>query len=464
MYCFASDRRSTARRTRRASHVALLLAFSFCGAHEAVAESAGCAAINRGTVNGVLDAGQQRSPTLTLGAGETVTFAVAGSALGSASIDLTSGQGAPRTLLTDARQGSATFVVPAAGTYGLKIAASGAAVASVRATCTAGATTQSSFAGWRDQMLRTVEPDRARLNPSEPGLLTQKDGMKMPGVLDVDEDGQPRNASFSVSLSEITRTVDKSKANEKPGILDFWVEGRYASAHVDPLASAASEEATFGALYLGSTVKLTPDIMIGALTQFDKAEIRGDPSEAAASHGWMAGPFFGVRFTNGIVWEGRTAWGESTLQSGESTGAVRGLISTRVSGERMLGDWKFTPSVGVKIFDEIAEHAPAEGAPATGTGVIDVVPVVSRRIALSRDTTIEPSFSAGTSLSFDGLHGAEMAGTALESDLRLKAGAGVALNVKDGASFRATGGVESPVDSAPDVWTGQLQLNVPLNK
>lgn len=457
MLCLMSNRRSVV-------PAGLVLVSLPLASPALAAESAGCASINRGTVNSVLEAGQQRSPFLTLSAGETVTFQVAGSALGSASIDLTSGQGAPRSLLAGTNAGSTTFVVPADGAYGLKIAASGAAVASVRATCITGGTTQSAFSGWRDQMLRSVEPDRARMNPSEPGLLTQKDGTKMPAVLDVDENGQPRNASFSVSLSEITKTVDKSKANDKPGILDFWVEGRYASAHIEPLASAPNEEATFGALYFGSTVKLTPDIMIGALTQFDKAEVRGDPSEAFSSHGWMAGPFFGVRFKNGIVWEGRTAWGESTLPSGEGTGAVRGLVSTRVSGERMLGDWKFTPSVGVKIFDEIADHAPAEGTPATGTGVIDVVPVVSRRIALNRDTTIEPSFSAGTTLSFDGLHGAELNGTALESELRLKAGAGVALNVKDGATLKATGGVESPVDSAPDVWSGQLQLNVPLNK
>ncbi len=54
--------------------------------------------------------------------------------------------------------------------------------------------------------------------------------------------------------------------------------------------------------------------------------------------------------------------------------------------------------------------------------------------------------------------------TGSEADLHLKAEAGVALGVKDGSRLEATGGVESAGTTAPETWTGRLQLNVPLGK
>ena len=50
------------------------------------------------------------------------------------------------------------------------------------------------------------------------------------------------------------------------------------------------------------------------------------------------------------------------------------------------------------------------------------------------------------------------------TDVQMRAEAGVAVGVNDGTSLQATGGVESGTTTAPQNWTGRLQLNVPLDK
>src|SRR5262245_45097777 len=132
-------------RSAAATAAVLLLTTTGTGA---AAESGGCAAINRGELTSVLEAGAQLRPMLTLGAGERVTFTVAGGTLGSATVDLTSGEGAPRSLIAGSGSRSAILVVPADGLYGLRLAASDAALASFSASCQAIAATQSSFLGW----------------------------------------------------------------------------------------------------------------------------------------------------------------------------------------------------------------------------------------------------------------------------------------------------------------------------
>ena len=51
-----------------------------------------------------------------------------------------------------------------------------------------------------------------------------------------------------------------------------------------------------------------------------------------------------------------------------------------------------------------------------------------------------------------------------DADLHMKAEAGLAVGVKEGSRLEATGGVESSATTAPENWTGRLQLNVPLGK
>ena len=91
------------------------------------------------------------------------------------------------------------------------------------------------------------------------------------------------------------------------------------------------------------------------------------------------------------------------------------------------------------------------------------LPEISRRYQMNSDTFVEPRFAVGGFWALDDLAHTPSAHGAM-TDVRLKAEAGVSLGVKEGASLSAVGGVEQGAEAAENVWSGQLQLKVPLNK
>ena len=128
--------------------------------------------------------------------------------------------------------------------------------------------------------------------------------------------------------------------------------------------------------------------------------------------------------------------------------------------------WSVAPSVGL-VYIEDAVRDPASGAArAAGTGKVEVLPEVSKRFAVDDVTFIEPRAALGAFVGFDDLQALNPSVPSVRpTDVQLKAEAGVAYGVKDGSSLQATGGVESGTSTtAPQNWTGRLQLSVPLGK
>jgi hypothetical protein len=226
-------------------------------------------------------------------------------------------------------------------------------------------------------------------------------------------------------------------------------------------------------MYFGSKYMLGPDIMLGYLAQFDQAgEGAGDGSKVSAS-GWMAGPYMSVRFGQGVIFDGRAAWGTAqSLPSGvslDTTSADRSLVRGTLRGNRQLGGWTVAPSVGMSYVEDTpafqgTSRSDAAAAPA-GTGRLDVLPEVKRRFDINSEAYVEPRVAAGGFLAFDDLSEIAPGGAAMAApDLHWKAEAGVAVGVKDSMNLQATGGVESGGEEAADNWMGKLQLNVPLSK
>ena len=126
----------------------------------------------------------------------------------------------------------------------------------------------------------------------------------------------------------------------------------------------------------------------------------------------------------------------------------------------------FAPSLAVRYFEEATAATPVlspELAGGPGVGRVDLLPEISRRYQMNSDTFVEPRFAVGGFWALDDLAHTPSAHGAM-TDVRLKAEAGVSLGVKEGASLSAVGGVEQGAEAAENVWSGQLQLKVPLNK
>ena len=71
---------------------------------------------------------------------------------------------------------------------------------------------------------------------------------------------------------------------------DIWVEGRYSAFDDD--AANLDRNGHVGVLFVGSDYRVAPNMIVGALVQFDWAK---DNSRVLASkvdgNGWMVGPY-----------------------------------------------------------------------------------------------------------------------------------------------------------------------------
>lgn len=437
--------------------VALLLAVSPAYADA----SSDCTSANRGELRTKVAAGDSATRTASLLEGETLTISVESDS--GATVTLVDGPYSPRTLYSGSGARSVSFIAPQSAAYAVRLAAAPGGTASMTVTCLTGAQVQSrqDFISRRNALISGQEPTRTRIDRPNAQPATMS-GAPSTDQIPLDDDS-PKPASIAISIGQLAAAVNQS--SHDPGIVDFWVEGRY-----EPLVSA-SGDGQLGVVYLGSDYKLGPDIMIGALAQFDRMD---DPTGAGLAEdtasGWMVGPYVSVRFGQGVFFDGRAAWGTTDTGiagiAGETLSAERRLVTGKLRGERALGSWTFAPSIGLSyIEDKTAELTPAEAGAAlpAGQGRIEVLPEVKRRFQVNDETYVEPRAAVGAFMGLDDLAKINPTVTP-DEELHMKAEAGVAVGVKEGVNVEAKGGVESSGTTEPDNWSGRLQLNMPLGK
>lgn len=435
------------------------------GASEAQAYvSAGCNAANKGGLNTSVIAGSGMVREVRLDEGETLTLTV--TTKGKAALSVHS-EGDAERVLHSGRSTSVVFVAPRTASYGFHIDADDSAGASLGVRCTSitGAAHERALLDRRKAFLSQSDPERIRIDrpAGEPKPLEAPGATTANGEI-------PKEVTASVSVSELLSAMNPG-AKKDPGILDFWFEGRYMNYDTGSFQTRESD-GNFSVMYFGSKYMVGPDIMVGALAQFDQTgEALGTGNKASAS-GWMAGPYVSVRFGPGIIFDGRAAWGTAqNLPLGiavDTTSAERSLLRGTIRGTRQYGGWDVTPKVGLSYVEDTPGRLPvssSEGSSQTpaGTGRLDIVPEVKRRFDINSETYIEPRIAAGGFLSFDEMS-ALNPGTSVVPEVQWKAEAGVALGKKDGVNWQATGGVETGAATTQDTWSGRLQLNMPLGK
>ncbi len=271
-----------------------------------------------------------------------------------------------------------------------------------RCTSITGAANERAVQDRRKAFLSQSDPDRIRID--RPAGTSKP--LEAPGATTANGE-IPKEVTASVSVSELLSAMNPG-AKKDPGILDFWFEGKYMNYDTGSF-QARESDGNFSVMYFGSKYMVGPDIMIGALAQFDQTgEALGTGNKASAS-GWMAGPYVSVRFGPGIMFDGRAAWGTTqNLPLGiavDSTSAERSLLRGTVRGTRQYGGWDVTPKVGLSYVEDTPSGSPvssSEGSQkAAGTGRLDIVPEVKRRFDINSETYIEPRVAAGGFLSFD---------------------------------------------------------------
>ncbi len=157
-----------------------------------------------------------------------------------------------------------------------------------------------------------------------------------------------------------------------PGILDFWFEGRYQPYEAADVTGVPMD-GNMSVMYAGTKYMFGPDIMLGALAQFDAAqEIAIKNRGSMSGSGWMTGPYTSIRFGPGVVFDGRMAWGTAETDGGylEDGGETseRRLVRGTLRGSRQYSGWTVTPSVGMSYLEDKPLNQNSAGAEVLSTG------------------------------------------------------------------------------------------------
>ena len=419
-----------------------------------------CDAVNEGALNVALTGTERTSRAVALKAGESLDFVfetLTSGPLGS--LTLVAGGGSPRPLLAGPTGTTVTFLAPARGTFGFEFATEGEEDGVFRVTCTRAGSSASRRAA---RLLAETPELRMLPDPEIPVYSVEPDAWASV------RDG--RLAAVTVQGTQGKSATGSLDVGQPTDDLDVWLQATGGKRYSLIAPGKAPPSGDAGAVGGGGLkYELMPQIMVGALVQFDQ---QGDPlmygSRSLSDQGWMAGPVTTLQLTPGISLDARAAWGEpaASYSAADGPGGERHLVNARLAGTRTFGNWRFSPSVAVNYLEETRYSADSsmDGglAPLTvESGRIDIRPEISYRLDVDGSTFIEPKAAISRFWDIDSL--SRLApGSFGDEAVRLKAEAGVTVGTATGTTLQATGGVEEGDTGAADIWSGRFKVSVPL--
>ncbi|HEX6002080.1 MAG TPA: hypothetical protein VFZ16_22210 [Hyphomicrobiaceae bacterium] len=213
----------------------------------------------------------------------------------------------------------------------------------------------------------------------------------------------------------------------------------------------------------GINLKLQPDVKIGVLAQFDQTSDQMVAPSALSDQPWQVGPTTSLKLGGGLQLDARAAWGSSDPIVGNAP--ERQTLDARLSSSQGAGAWRFSPSIGFTHVHE--RHATTDqlsadvaGHQTIDSGRVDVKPEIAYRIDTGASTYIEPRLMVGTYWNLGEAATAEAAG--LEFAFRQVAETAITFGAADGTKLQVGGTIEEGDTHAENVWSGRLQLNIPL--
>lgn len=424
------------------------------------ARDAGCFAVNDGVLNVELGTESSATREVALKAGDTLTFNFDAPAGPFGTLTLLKGPGAPRSLLVGPTGTNVSFVAAKTGAFDFEFSKEGPDVASFAVSCTptgAASANRSAAAARRSaKLFGDTGNDVGNIETADLAGVVLDTNVPAPIRANAFAPAGAPTASALAHASTVDLKMQWRGEPTKPS----WPDG----TEIDNAASGL--EAAFN-------YKVLPEIMVGALAQVDQRnEILGGTPQTLSQHGWMAGPVTNVKLAPGLTFDASAAWGVAEGASDElaqrTADVSRRVVSARLANTQSFGPWRVSPSVSVNHFYEAASapaptttHDNALPYAGGGFGRVDVGPEFAYRFELDKSGYIEPRAALGTFWDFDSL--SRLApGTAGHNDMRLKAEAGVTIGATDGTKLQAGGAVEEGEPGAANVWSGRLQLSVPM--
>src|SRR5262245_44408800 len=423
------------RESARRLYLAIVIAAWAGGAAHAAGE-VDCRALARDTLYVELASKASATRRVAMRPGETIQFAFQGGPGPFGILALVEGPGAPRMLLVGPTGTEVSFTARQSGAFAFQFTQEGRDVARFTVTCSppAGAhpgdapavpATVPAAAGTDDAGFTRA------LNDAVTGAITLNE---LPPI--------PVPAGSGVTVAPKSTTGVQMNLH--------WLDERNGSGG----ANGPRVDASASGLEVGVNYRLKSALTVGALAQVNPAqEMLLGSQRVLYDQGWMAGPMAMLKIAPDLILDARAAWGESGSGSEEAAAAAaqRRLVTARLSNQQAFGAWRLTPSINFNYQEQILHGAElgAMAPHATGTGRVDGGPELAYHMDLPAKGFIEPRAVVGGFWDFDALSKAPPPAV-LHPEMRLKAGGGVTIGVKDGPKLEALGGVEAGDREVPD--------------
>ncbi|MEQ8748086.1 autotransporter outer membrane beta-barrel domain-containing protein [Pyruvatibacter sp.] len=278
--------------------------------------------------------------------------------------------------------------------------------------------------------------------------------------------------SFSSAMGWGTQPGVKADDDTAP-VFDLdrrtlWVEGTIAGF------DDRQSDGSFGVVYAGADQLVTPDILVGALVQYDWFRQNADNGGEVTGTGWMAGPYATFRLDDVLFADVRAAWGRSSNdvslngQYTDSFDTTRWLASGALIGDFQDGAWSIRPTVSLAYLSETQESFTntlnvAIPGQTVSQGEVSAGPQIGYVFELPSGDVLSPSVSFNGAYVFgdDGLFSDGSLAKEV-SGLRGRTGAGLDYRMPGGTSLAISGNFDG-IGTNASIYGGSLKLSIPLN-
>lgn len=216
----------------------------------------------------------------------------------------------------------------------------------------------SNFLTARNAALLANRPDLQRRLDRLEGVMPTGGSASIAGLPIPGSGHLPVSFNMSNGRAHATTSLGMLRATGKGGRaskpFDIWAEAYFASLDYD------RHEGNFRVIYTGADYRVSPDLLVGVLAQFDDFDIKGARIAGSADgHGWMAGPYVTAKLAPHLYVDARAAWGKSDNTVSplgtyvDTFKTNRSLYSGSLIGQFDLGSAaQFRPEVTVRYLEE----------------------------------------------------------------------------------------------------------------
>ncbi|WP_432472159.1 autotransporter domain-containing protein [Amphritea sp. HPY] len=253
------------------------------------------------------------------------------------------------------------------------------AATQVSVTCGAGCGESATIAKTQ-QVIRNFTANKIRhMTVQGPGIsgFLDSDGMggsingyfETPIDLQLNNVSQSNSGQFSTSFQQLSSVSQNNNAASQPPMshnqykppINIWIKGRWSK--INDNRGGLDDEIDFGIIYLGTDYRLSEDLLIGFMGQYDwfnQSEV--NLGYQAEGTGWMFGPYMVKRLKDKLTLDFRLAWGQAENKVNpigsywDEYDSERWQVEGNLTGSYTFDKWHVAPTLGLNYFIETQEE------------------------------------------------------------------------------------------------------------